>query len=895
MVRPPTPTPARKVLWLLAYLVLHHGNEVSRETLAALLWPESDKDTARFYLRRSLTQLRLALGPFEACIHSPTARTLRLALSGDEVFCDVLAFDKATTPQERESLYTGALLPDCYDDWILPERERRADLVREAQERHEQAALAPSSLPCPLTELLGREREQDELTHLLRRCRLVTLLGPGGSGKTRLAIAAAEATQDMFADGAWFVDLSPLSDGAAVDATTLTALNLKGGPSQPPREALLDGLRTKNLLLVLDNAEHVLEAAAALALALLSKCPKLKVLVTSRQTLGLNGEQVYPVSPLALPPTEVFGKDAHPELSEKDPHALLDFSALRLFVERAMQASPAFRLSRSNAPSVAEICRRLDGMPLAIEMAATRVRYQSVGEIAAQLGERLDILMVGTGAVPERQRSLQAAIGWSYNLLSEEEQAAFRTVSVFHGGWTASMAEALLPGASSCLPSLVEKSLVAFHPGGDEGESRYSMLQTLQQFAVAKTRERGERESLQKRHLEYFSKRSEESRERLVGPDQVAELDWLEREHDNIRAALQFGCESAVEANQHSALVLAGNLRRFWYTRSYLSEASVWYERLLSLPGCQEITEPQGLCQLGAGLCAGIRGDHQVALKYYELCLVRQATIGNHSNQGHALNSLSGLHSGWGDEIRALTCARQSLYHAYLSGNLNLKAHTSINLGISYIGSRQPQKARRYLEKGLIVARQQGNHQLIGDATGALSDFFYQSGEVEKAYELGCENLEICRKIGRNHGLAVALCYMGLFLESLGRLDEARDQLNASLLLAQELRIQDQCTSVLRCLAELDDKEGRHERATTIWGAGMTLRAQHKVFPYNNAESLARLRTSLGDEGIRRRVRPRHGANPRRSHRAGNAPSLNTSNLQPVLRLSHRLALKASL
>jgi len=842
-----TPAPAQKVLWLLAYLVLHQDRETSCETLAAILWPDTDDDMARFYLRRSLSQLRRALGPFGNRLLSPTPRTLRLDLSGDEVFCDVLAFDRATTPAERLALYAGPLLLGCYDDGILAERERYAALAQEARESLESAV---SWLPCPLTELLGREREQAELSDLLRRCRLITLFGPGGSGKTRLSLAVAEAARDAFIDGAWFVDLSPLSSGADVAFTVLTTLNCTEKPNQTPQEALLEALAKKSLLLVLDNAEHILKETAALTLVLLTKCPKLKILTTSRQVLGLVGEQLYPVSPLALPPPEAFRADTPPKRREKDPHTLLDFAALQLFVERAMQANPAFRLTWNNAEAVVEICRRLDGMPLAIEMAATRVRYQSVQEIVGQLSECLETLSVGTPVVPARQRSLQAAIEWSYNLLEEEEKAAFRAVSVFQGGWSASMAEAISPGTSARLASLVDKSLVVCQAGGGDGGARYSLLQTLQQFAAARARAQGEEGRLKARHLMYLSQLSEESRENLVGPKLLEELDRLEREHDNLRAALRFGCESTDAALQYQALVLAGNLHRFWYTRSYFSEATQWYERLLALPGCQETTGAQGLCQLGLGLFTQMRGDHQVALTSFQACLERQAAIGNHLNQAYALNHISGLYSGWGDTVRNIAYARRALYHAYLSGNLNTKAHLSINLGIAYITADHKRKGRLYLDRGLAAAQRQGNRHLIGVATGALAEVLWSQGETEKACELGRSNVARCRQVGRNHALAIALNYLGLFLTTAKQFDEARRYHTESLLLAQELGIYAHCTATLEYIAEFESVTGHFEKAVTIHAALMGLRKLPQGEDSTKASALPALRAALQDEAF---------------------------------------------
>lgn len=525
--------PSRKEQWLLALLVLRHARDTDRDWLAATLWPDAEESRARFYLRRSLSHLRRALGEQESRLLSPTPRTLRLDLSGGGAWSDVLAFDKALKENDEEravGLYAGPLLPDCAEEWALPEREARHQaylaaletLAEAAMVRGEPAAatrwlrlavvadpyresaacalmkalahggdraaatqvyrdlrvrlhddlnadpapetqhlfrrltapdapaaarpvappppaLSPSAarrhLPVPLTDLIGRQEALGEVAGRLRRARLVTLVGPGGVGKTRLAIGAAEAALPHFEGGVWFVDLAPLTGGALVPDAVAAALGLeKPARHGAPEARLVNALAARTLLLVLDNCEHVLPACAALAHALLSACPGLRILATSREPLGVTGEQAFPVTSLALPPETVAGPKADPMLAEKDPAALMVYGAVRLFVERATQAAPAFRLSRSNVHAVAQICCRLDGIPLALEMAAARVRSLSAPEIEARLRDRFRLLTTGNRAAAPRQQSLRAAMDWSWDLLTNDEKTLLRRLSVFAGG-----------------------------------------------------------------------------------------------------------------------------------------------------------------------------------------------------------------------------------------------------------------------------------------------------------------------------------------------------------------------------------------------------------------------------------------------------------------------------
>ncbi|MES2463123.1 MAG: BTAD domain-containing putative transcriptional regulator, partial [Armatimonadota bacterium] len=461
------------------------------------------------------------------------------------------------------------------------------------------ALAAPSRrhLPVPLTDLLGRESAVAEVGVGLDRSRLVTLLGPGGVGKTRLAIAAADAVLLRFPDGVWFVGLAALTDPAYVAETTAKTLSAPQQVGQSVEEGLIAFLAGRSLLLVLDNCEHLLHSCAVLVDRLLSACPGLRVLSTSRQALGITGEQVYQVPSLALPPLAALSAaldensaraSSLSSLStEKNPAFLQEYAGIELFVQRAAQANPTFRLDRRNAATVCQICFQLDGIPLAIELAAVRLRSLSVGDIASRLSDRFRLLTGGSRSALPRQQTLRSLIDWSYDLLNEAEKALFCRLSVFAGGWTLGAAEAVCAGGVvedgevlDLLTSLCDKSLAVPEPAGMS--TRYQFLETVRQYSRDRLFESGDIEAVRGRHRNYFVALAEEAEPHLTGPEQVSWLNRLEAEHDNLRAVLDACAAPEVnsetkaadgeEASAELGLRLAGALAWFWYTRGYLSE-----------------------------------------------------------------------------------------------------------------------------------------------------------------------------------------------------------------------------------------------------------------------------------------------------------------------------------
>ena len=386
---------------------------------------------------------------------------------------------------------------------------------------------ARHNLPQPLTSFVGRRREMDECRRRLRNTRLLTLTGPGGSGKTRLALEMAPVCLGDFTDGAWLVTLAPLSAPALVPQAVAQALRLVVTSGQPVQRALSEHLRDKTLLLILDNCEHLVAACAELAEALLQGAPNLRILATSREALGVTGESSSPVLALALPDT---GSPLTLEM-------LAQTEAVRLFVERAAAVRPDFALSEANAAAVVQICQRLDGIPLAIELAAARTRALTAEQIADRLDQRFGLLTRGSRTAPARQQTLRGVIDWSYDLLSLAERRLLRQLSVFAGGWSLEAAEEVsdAPNVLDLLSQVVSKSLVLAEQRPSQ-EARFRMLETIRAYAQEKLAETGEAEAAQNRHLAYCVALAEEAERKLFGHGQVQWLRRLDQEHDNLRA-----------------------------------------------------------------------------------------------------------------------------------------------------------------------------------------------------------------------------------------------------------------------------------------------------------------------------------------------------------------------
>ena len=448
-----------------------------------------------------------------------------------------------------------------------------------------------TNLPVQMTSFVGRERELVNLHELLASNRCVTLVGLGGTGKTRLMLRAAAELTPAYRDGVWLVELAPIADPALLPAEVCRALGVRPAPGQPALDALIDFLRAKTLLLAIDNCEHVIAAAAEFAEEVLQACPRVALLASSREPLGVAGEQILSVAPLPVPATGGAGPAARAVGTEE----LLRVDAVKLFVQRASAVAPGFQLSAANAAVVAEICRRLDGIPLALELAAARVNVLSVDDISRRLGDRFRLLTGGRRTASPRQQTLQAAMDWSWDLLGEPDRQLLRRMAVFSGGWTLDAAAALSAGFDVVtgdvdpalevldgLARLVDRSLVIVDHAATS--TRYRVLETIRQYAMAQLLAAGEVDAARHAHLEVFRGLAHAEVGRLHGPDLLDVLARLDAELDNVRAALEWAFEAEIEA----ALDLVVTLRPYWALRSAGPEAIEWIERarvaIASLP-----------------------------------------------------------------------------------------------------------------------------------------------------------------------------------------------------------------------------------------------------------------------------------------------------------------------
>src|SRR6266481_3210016 len=436
----------------------------------------------------------------------------------------------------------------------------------------DRASKPKHNLPYQLTSFVGREQEIAQLEELVTANRLVTLTGAGGAGKTRLAVQVASQLIDAFADGVWLVELAALSDPRLVPQAVAQALEVKEQPTRRVIETLSDHFASRKLLLVLDNVEHLLEACVRLVDEIVRRSPDITVLVTSRERLGITGELTYRVPSLTVPGTN----------ETSTPETVSRYEGVRLFVERAKLLRSDFDVTTENTAAVASICARLDGMPLAIELAAPRLRSMSVEELSQRLVQRFALLTDGSPTALPRHRTLRSMIDWSYDLLTDVEQAMLRRASVFAGGWTLAAAEHVCTGdgieesgAIGLLTSLADKNLILTEE--HKGATRYRMLETIRQYALDRLRETGKEARWRNRHFAWVLELAEESFKPLTGPDQNLWLDRMAPELDNFRAALRW----AIEHKLPDAFRMAPNLSRWWVKRAHLTEAREWFSRLL--------------------------------------------------------------------------------------------------------------------------------------------------------------------------------------------------------------------------------------------------------------------------------------------------------------------------
>ncbi len=626
----------------------------------------------------------------------------------------------------------------------------------------------PHNLPLQPTPLVGREREVAEVVDLLRRAeiRLVTLTGPGGTGKTRLALQVAADVLDAFMDGVWFVDLAALTDPTLVPGAIAGVLGVREDGGRALTDTLADFLRDRHLLLVLDNLEQVVAAATIIA-SLMAAAPGLKVLTTSRVRLGLRGEHEVAVPPLELPDPQ----------RRESPERLTQYAAVRLFVQRAAAAKAGFVVTNETAPAVAEICVRLDGLPLAIELAAARVKLFPPEALLKRLDQRLHVLTGGARDLPARQRTLRDTIAWSHDLLSEAERTLFRRSAVFAGGMTFEAIEAVANPEGDldvfdALAVLVDQSLVRQTEGAKD-EPRFGLLETIREFGLEQLAASGEAKDVERRAAQHFLHLADAATLKLVGAEQGQWLNRLETEHDNLRAALEwFLTHGAVE----EGLRLAGALPYFWDSRGYVSEGRRWLDRALAAADRDVPPAVKAKARYGAGELAVAQRDFQRAMTFLD--------------ESRVLFQVAGDEAG-------VTCAIR-------------KQGTIFRL------QDDPEQARLRFEEALVLSRRRGDTREIALSLNGLGALAADQGRFEVAMPLFEEALSLLRELGATTPTTMVLVNLGQTARRMGDHHRAMVLISEALTSARRVGDTFRVAVALFGLAELVAERGDERRAIAL-------------------------------------------------------------------------------
>jgi len=635
----------------------------------------------------------------------------------------------------------------------------------------------PTNLPPQRTSFIGRRREAAEVAGLLAKTRLLTLTGPGGTGKSRLALKVAADHRDRFSDGAFFADLSPIVDPALVPSVIAQVLVVREEIGRTILETLADHLRDRHVLLVLDNCEQVIEAGTAIA-RLTDAAPGLRVLATSRAPFHISAEREYPLPPLAVPDPD----------HAADLEAVMRSEAVALFTERASAIRPGFRISHHNAAVVAQIVARLDGLPLAIELAASRLKVLSPEVLLERLDQRLSLLTGGARDLPERQRTLRRTMEWSHDLLQAEERRLFARLATFAGGWSLETAEAVCgPGLGLAivdgLGALVDHSMVRSMQAGD-AEPRFTMLETIRELAVERLALSGEEDELRRRHAEYFRNMAEEAERDLTREERVVWLDRLEGEHDNLRAALDRD-ERAGDAE--TGLRTAAAIWRFWLQRGHLSEGRAWLGRLLAMPGART----------------------------------------RNPVRARALSALGGI-SYWQNDYAPMRAAYDEAVHiAREVGEPKLLASALLDLSYIPYVEQQPTRAEPILREGLASAAKAGDRVLTAEFRSNIAFLEFERGSPTDAIDMHRTAIEILREEGETWKLGNQLGGLAMITRMIGDLEVATGQLRQALEIFAQANDILSISAALTSLALLANDERHHERAARLIGAAARIRDDH--------------------------------------------------------------------
>jgi predicted ATPase/DNA-binding SARP family transcriptional activator len=662
-----------------------------------------------------------------------------------------------------------------------------------------------TNLPIPLTSFIGRRREIARVKDMLAQGRLVTLIGSGGCGKTRLAIQVASDLVDSFQDGVWWVDFTSLINAGLVSQKVAKVVGVHEASDMPINETLVNYLRPRNMLLVLDNCEHLVGGIAELIITILNACAQLKILTTSRQSMNIAGETILRIPSLSFPMSRQLLPGEKLEI----------YDSIRLLLERAAVVNPDFNLTEENTSAIAQICRRLDGIPLAIELAAARLKVLSIGQIAARLDDLFTLLTDGGRTTLPRHQTLRGVMDWSYNLLSEKEQVLLCSLSVFSGGWTLEAAQAIcteiIPSRDviDLLASLLDKSLVevAEEPGG---EARYRMLETMRQYSQERLGEAGLVEVTRGRQAIFFAELAEKAEPRLRSPEMRAWIERLEVEHDNLRVAIEW---SLAQKRLDLGLRFAGALGILWRKRGYLSEGRTWLERLMTdskdappslrvkaigpaswlerdLGNYEQAAVLQEECLkilrtsgdqlrlvdilIQGGLLAVYRNDPQRAFACFSECLALSKELDYRWGYSMALVNLGHaalFNLQWDAQSRS-RCEEALELFKELDDDTE-QAHALIILGAGAHFEHDDSRGRKQLEQAVLICRQAGDKRQLAWATTVLSQMIGRLGKNDEALPVAKDGLRLAVELGEKTVAVFAIIFLALLLKDQGQVERS--------------------------------------------------------------------------------------------------------------------------
>jgi len=705
----------------------------------------------------------------------------------------------------------------------------------------------PNNLPQQVTSFVGRERELDEAKKLLGGARLLTLLGMGGHGKTRLSLQIAADLLDRFPDGVWFLDLAPIQDPALVPGVAAQVLSLHEEPGKPILQVVCAHVKSHKALFIIDNCEHLVAACANLANALLRAAPEVRIIATTREALRIPGEQAYPVLPLGVPDRKA------------GLQTLLRSDAVILFAERARLLKPDFTVTARNAAAVSEVVSRLEGIPLALELAAARLRSMSIDDINVRLKDRFKLLTGGSRVALERQQTLRALVQWSYDLLQPDEARLLDRLSAFSGGFDMAAAETVA-GVDPLSPwdivdlvtSLVEKSLVLIEHGDDD--TRYGMLETIREFSRERLQASGELAATAARHCEYFLTLAKTARDRLQGAEQAEWTRRLETELDNMRAAIALALAGHVDTVIAVKYVVA--LMRFWTLRGYSTEGRDIVRTALKLPAIEAPDVPRAFALYVGGVLATNQGDYVEAKAMLRECVEIRRRLDHPREVAAGLAMLAGIHLTEGDAAKAREDAEDAL-----AIFRKLKEPIGEGIGLHHLGEicihlNDLASAKAYLEQGLAIAKSLKHQELESDCERGLGDVALQARDLEAARARYARSEAICHGAQDKRGVAIAQWRLGKSDAAGGELDSASQKMRDALHAFRDFAMNAEMVDCLEDYADVLRLEGLAEAAAGIHTAAVAIR-EASMLPRSPLEESAwklrdeELRRALGDDRYR--------------------------------------------